>query len=205
MKTVRILGIILILALIVSAFRNFAPGFIDGWNDAEADLQLTLPTDFSSVSLSVKGYKDGAIPDSLFNRAMQSNVPCETNEISTYVVHSSWSHIVNILIFPMALLCLYGFYCLVRLLIAVSRGDILTRKNIRRLRFFIYPAVAFSALFELNRYILYRSALHELVPADYVFADFHLKYSWTFMLIIALLVEIFAQAVRIKEENDLTI
>ena len=91
------------------------------------------------------------------------------------------------------------------MLVAVGRGEILIRKNIRRLRFFIYPIMAFSALFELQSYILYRAAMNELVSSDYAFDEFHLKYSWTFMLVIALLTEIFAQAVRIKEENDLTI
>ena len=65
--------------------------------------------------------------------------------------------------------------------------------------------MAFSALFELQSYILYRAAMNELVSSAYAFDEFHLKYSWTFMLVIALLTEIFAQAVRIKEENDLTI
>ena len=68
MKTVRILGIIVILALIGGALKDAIPRFIDGWNDAETDSQLVLPADFNSVSLSVEGYKDG-VPDSLFNRA----------------------------------------------------------------------------------------------------------------------------------------
>ena len=113
--------------------------------------------------------------------------------------------IISVAFLPFALLGIYGFYCLVRLLISVSRGEILIRKNIRRLRFFIYPLMSASALFELNRYIFYRIATSELVSSDYAFDEFHLKYSWTFMLVIALLTEIFAQAVRIKEENDLTI
>ena len=204
MKTVRILGIIVILALIGGALKDAIPGFIDGWNDAEADSQLVLPADFNSVSLSVEGYKEG-MSDSLFNQAMQANVPCEVNGVSTYVKHNSWVHAMGFVIFPVTLLVFYGIYCLIRLLVAVGRGEILIRKNIRRLRFFIYPIMAFSALFELQSYILYRAAMNELVSSDYAFDEFHLKYSWTFMLVIALLTEIFAQAVRIKEENDLTI
>ena len=176
MKTVRILGIIVIVALIASALKD-------------------LPADFNSVSLSVEGYKEG-MSDSLFNQAMQANVPCEVNGVSTYVKHNSWVHAMGFVIFPCVLLVFYGIYCLIRLLVAVGRGEILIRKNIRRLRFFIYPIMAFSALFELQSYILYRAAMNELVSS---------KYSWTFMLVIALLTEIFAQAVRIKEENDLTI
>ena len=204
MKTVRILGIIVILALIGGVLKDAIPGFIDGWNDAEADSQLVLPADFNSVSLSVEGYKDG-VPDSLFNRAMQANVPCEFNGVNTYVKYNSWVHAMGFVILPVILLVFYGVYCLIRLLVSVSRGEILIRKNIRRLRFFIYPIMAFSALYELQNYILYRIATSELVSSGYVFDEFHLKYSWTFMLVIALLTEIFAQAVRIKEENDLTI
>ena len=101
--------------------------------------------------------------DSLFNQAMQANVPCEVNGVSTYVKHNSWVHAMGFVIFPVTLLVFYGIYCLIRLLIAVSRGEILIRKNIRRLRFFIYPIMAFSALFELQGYILYRAAMNELV------------------------------------------
>ena len=169
MKTVRILGIIVILALIGGALKDAIPGFIDGWNDAETDSQLVLPADFNSVSLSVDGYKDG-IPDSLFNRAMQANVPCEVNGVNTYVKHNSWVHAMGFVILPVILLVFYGVYCLICLLISVSRGEILIRKNIRRLRFFIYPIMAFSALYELQNYILYRIATSELVE---IFVDFH--------------------------------
>ena len=37
MKTIRILGIIVILALIGGALKDAIPGFIDGWNDAETE------------------------------------------------------------------------------------------------------------------------------------------------------------------------
>ena len=84
--------------------------------------------------------------DSLFNQAMQANVPCEVNGVSTYVKHNSWVHAMGFVIFPVTLLVFYGIYCLIRLLIAVSRGEILIRKNIRRLRFFIYPIMGICPL-----------------------------------------------------------
>ena len=48
----------MIVALIGNFIKDAIPGFIDGWNDAEADSQLVLPADFNSVSLSVEGYKE---------------------------------------------------------------------------------------------------------------------------------------------------
>ena len=203
MKTVRILGIIVIVALIGNFIKDAIPGFIDGWNDAEA--HHDLPAGWTYTSVPVKYYKGETARDSLFNQTLQCNVPAEATEVFTFIHHSKWMDIITIAFLPFALLGIYGFYCLIRLLLSVSRGEILIRKNIRRLRFFIYPMMGVSALFELNRYILYRIATSELVSSGYVFDEFHLKYSWTFMLVIALLTEIFAQAVRIKEENDLTI
>ena len=203
MKTVRILGIIVIVALIASALKEMIPGFIDGWN--EADAHHDLPAGWTYTSVPVKCYKEGAARDSLFNQTLQCDVPVEATGVFTFIHHSDWMDIISVAFLPFALLGIYGFYCLVRLLISVSRGEILIRKNIRRLRFFIYPLMGASALFELNRYIFYRIATSELVSSDYVFDEFHLKYSWTYMLVIALLTEIFAQAIRIKEENDLTI
>lgn len=203
MKTVRILGIIVIVALIGSALKNAIPGFIDGWNEAEA--HHDLPAGWTYTSVPVKYYKGEAARDSLFNQTLQCNVPAEATEVFTFIHHNKWMDIITVAFLPFALLGIYGFYCLIRLLISVSRGEILIRKNIRRLRFFIYPLMGVFALFELQNYILYRIATSELVSSEYVFDEFHLKYSWTFMLVIALLTEIFAQAVRIKEENDLTI
>lgn len=203
MKTVRILGIIVIVALIGSALKDAIPGFIDGWNEAEA--HHDLPAGWTYTSVPVKYYKGEAARDSLFNQTLQCNVPAEATEVFTFIHHNKWMDIITVAFLPFALLGIYGFYCLIRLLISVSRGEILIRKNIRRLRFFIYPLMGVSALFELQNYILYRIATSELVSSEYVFDEFHLKYSWTFMLVIALLTEIFAQAVRIKEENDLTI
>ena len=103
MKTVRILGIIVIVALIGNFIKDGISGFIGGWNDAEADSQLVLPADFNSVSLLVEGYKEG-MSDSLFNQAMQANVPCEVNGVSTYVKHNSWVHAMGFVIFPVTLL-----------------------------------------------------------------------------------------------------
>ena len=203
MKTIRILGIIVILALIGNFIKDAIPGFIDGWNDAEA--HHDLPAGWTYISVPVKYYKEGAARDSLFNQTLQCDVPAEATEVFTYIHHSGWMDLITVAFLPLALLGIYGFYCLIRLLISVSRGEILIRKNIRRLRFFIYPLMGVSALFELNQYILYRTAMNELASPNYVFDEFHLKYSWTYMLVIALLTEIFAQAVRIKEENDLTI
>ena len=135
MKTIRLLGILVVLILLVSTINDFIPGFIDGWNAAD---NIPVPG-AESYTFSVHPTEDAAT-DSIFHET-----------------------------------------------------------------FFIYPMITLSAIFELLNYISYSQAIHELAYTGYEFSNFSLKYPWTELFIIVLLIEIFVQAVKIKEEQDLTI
>lgn len=201
MKTVRILGFIVIVIIVVFASTDGFKGAKDGWYSVP-----DIPSDVNSVSLSVVPDKT-LVPDSVYNTELQRNVPYRMNGIETYVAHNN--NVYNKFVpfsLPFILFFIYGFYCLVRLLVDICRDQILTRKNVRRMRFFIYSFMLLLAFMEIIRYIEYTQVINEIsLPSGYMVEDFGLKYPWLLFIILVLFVEIFAKAEKIKEENDLTI
>lgn len=201
MKTVRILGFLVIVIIVVLTSTDGLKGFKDGWNSVPDS-----PTDVNLVSLSIVPDKS-LKPDSIYNAELQRNVSYRMNGIETYVAHNNsiYNRFVPFSL-PFVVFFLYGFYSLVRMLIDICRNQVLTKKNVKRMRFFIYSFILLLAFLELVRYIEYSQAVNEIIlPSGYAFADFGLKSPWMLFLLLVLFVEIFAKAEKIKEENDLTI
>ena len=197
MKTVRILGFVVIVIIVFFASTDGFKGFKDGWN-AVPDIS----SDINPVSLSVVPDKT-LVPDSIYNVELQRNVSYKMSVIETSVSRSNnvYYKFLNF-VAPFVFFFIYGCYCLVRLLIDICRNQVLTRKNVRRMRFFIYSLM----LLEMVRYFEYVQVVNEItLPAGYSFDGFMLKSPWMLIMLLVLFVEIFAKAEKIKEENDLTI
>ena len=200
MKTVRILGFLLIVIIIVFASTDGLRGFKDGWNS------VPDTPDINSVSLSIVPDKM-FIPDSIYNNELQRNVAYRLSGIQTYVAHNNsiYNNIIPFIV-PFVLFFIYGFYCLIRLLVDICRDKVLTKKNVRRMRFFVYSFMLLLAFMELTRYMEYMQVINEIsLPSGYIAEEFGLKYPWLLCILLAMFVEIFAKAEKIKEENDLTI
>ena len=201
MKTVRILGFVVIVIIVFFASTDGFKGFKDGWN-AVPDIS----SDINPVSLSVLPDKT-LVPDSIYNIELQRNVSYKMNGIETYVSRSNnvYYKFINFVV-PFVFFFIYGCYCLVRLLVDICRNQVLSRKNVRRMRFFIYSFMLLLASLELVRYLEYVQVVNEItLPTGYSFDDFGLKGPWMLIMLLVLFVEIFAKAEKIKEENDLTI
>lgn len=201
MKTVRILGFIIIVIIVVLASTDGFKGFKDGWNSVS-----DIPSDVNSVSLSIVPDK-ALVPDSIYNTELQRNVSYKMSGIETYVSYNNSVYNKSIFVsLPFVLFFIYGFYCLVRMLVDICRNQVLTRKNVRRMRFFVYSFMLLVAFMELVRYLEYIQMVNEIaLPAGYSFDSFRLKSPWMLIMLLVLFVEIFAKAEKIKEENDLTI
>ena len=130
MKTVRILGFVVIVIIVFFASTDGFKGFKDGWN-AVPDIS----SDINPVSLSVVPDKT-LIPDSIYNTELQRNVSYKMSDIETYVSRSNnvYYKFLNF-VAPFVFFFIYGCYCLVRLLIDICRNQVLTRKNVRRMRY----------------------------------------------------------------------
>ena len=200
MKLVRILAIVVIVAFVAEIINAFIPGFIDGWNEAgdSKDFNTEL------VNVSVKPI-DGAIHDSLLNSTLNKHVPYTIQEISTRGALPSWYKYAMIIYLPFGLFTFYGIYCLIRMIISVTRGQVFTRKNVKRMRFFIYSSILIGGILETTQYLIYQEWTAQIILKGYEITRYEVEYPWLEFLVLALFTEIFAVGVKIKEEQDLTI
>lgn len=83
MKTVRILGFVVIVIIVLFASTSGFRGFQDGW-DSVPETQA----DVNAVSLTLIPDKD-LLPDSIYNAELQRNVPYRLESIQTFVAHNN--------------------------------------------------------------------------------------------------------------------
>ena len=200
MKKIRILAVLVIIVFIGDMVSDGTSAFMDGWNEARDSTEYR----FSDVDISVKPDKT-LVVDSLFNTTIQQKVPYRITSLETKIDSTFWRVTFKVLIFPFALFGLYGFYCMMRVVISVSRGKVFTRENANRMRIFVYALILVGLCMEVEHYIQYRDAVPQIQLSGYVTAPYTLHFSWFSYMILALFTEIFAVGVKMKEEQDLTI
>ena len=92
-----------------------------------------------------------------------------------------------------------------RTVVSVTRGEVFTQKNVRRMRLFIYSLLLAMACIELSQYMNYQMMADQIRLTGYEIASYSTKTHWFTYAILTLFTEIFAAGVKIKEEQDLTI
>ena len=97
-----------------------------------------------------------------------------------------------------------GIYCLIRLLVSISKREVFTSDNVARLRFFTYSFAALYGLMTLHDWLNHLEAVKQVALLGYEVVASH-DTDFTSLVIIILFTEIFAAGVKIKEEQDLTI
>lgn len=120
MKKIQILAILVIVALVFTGLKGGIEGAVDGWNQAGDSREF----DFSTVNVAVKA-DETLIADSLFNSVAKRNIPYCIETLETQVEESVWGVVLNILMFPVAFAGLYGFFCLIKMVMAVTVGKCL--------------------------------------------------------------------------------
>ncbi|WP_277121942.1 DUF2975 domain-containing protein [Bacteroides ndongoniae] len=201
MKQIRILAVLALLAFVGDIVKDAVSGFVDGWNEAKGKTELheQLPQ-----TLAVKA--DGSLaPDSLFSRVQDEYLPYTPSTLKVEgVVSSKWSLLWG-LVFPFSLVAIYGFYCVMRTVWSVTKGEVFTRKNVRRMRVFVYSVIAVGIFSELMQWGMYHDLASAVELNGYAIEPYTLKYPWFTYILLALFTEIFAVGVKLKEEQDLTI
>lgn len=204
MKKIKIIGIITILIILCENVFTFSEGissFKEGW-DSDGKNKKASTASFYLVDVQLTA----EMQDSLYNTKMGCNVPYAITRVKTFADFPGWV----MLIVPFALvagLCyLYGFYSLIRLLIAVLRREVFIEKNVFRLRVFAYSQAAAIGLFWLFSWVSNHYIIQQLqLPGYEVKGDAGFSVEWMLLMLIILFAEIFAVGVKIKEEQDLTI
>lgn len=204
MKTFKIMGLI---ALLIVLFE-FIGGFNDGWNDvdklAPISMERTNPA-FDKVTATTFN----VLPDSAI-QAMNSQtgtaVPTGFMQCHSYIVPSGLTNFTYILLGITGLVSVYGLYNLIRLFISIIRKEVFTSINIRRIRWGIYPPIAYHLVKYLLNWSETRDTMAQLTLPGYTIQPASLfEFSWIGILLLILLTEVFVVAVKLKQENDLTI
>lgn len=201
MRKIKLLALLVIVAFVVQDLVDGFRGATDGWQAAGDSTEHSMHFD-----LAVRP-ADTFVPDTLRSAATGAAAPYWATRVEAYsnIEPSTAQKAGVIASIPFALFVLYGIYCLIRLVISVLRGSVFTRKNVRRMRMFVYSTLLFAVLFELMSYAAYLNVAGHVAIPGYEVVYSGLKYAWLPYLLLALFTEIFAIGVKLKEEQDLTI
>lgn len=198
MKPIKILAVLALVLFVVAEVGDGIRGFRDGWNEADlkmhAPFTLKLEAENALVLDTLKNQVDGKLLPYVMDRAEVDGLK--------YPAWFGWGWL---LIMPFTLLCFYGFYCVVRVILSVSRGEVFTQENVRRMRFFAYSVMAAAFVLELYQWMLYDYMASQVMLEGYRVASYTLEYPLFCYIMLALFTEIFAVGVKLKEEQDLTI
>lgn len=211
MKKFRILGIIAIIAILANFiggldedWKDFKKGFEEGQSGA-TEMYESGHHMITRVKLNVKPLS-GTTVDSLNNNRVDSPLPYTVTEIETYAKPSAWHILVMGLAIPGIFLFLIGFCSLIRLLISISRREVFTSANVRRLRWFAYTSASLEILIAVDEWIVGNAAVEQIsLPGYKIISYAGYSPDWVAVIIPILFAEIFAIGAKMKEEQDLTI
>lgn len=210
MKRISLLGILTILILIgefVCSLPDMSESIREGYNDGMKESQTVLTADGSEqqmenlfqVTVNVTPVKNTQDNPQVIASHQVSQMECYIQPPVSFML-------IGLLLIPAVFIALYGMYCLIRLLIRISRKDVFSRKNIWWLRWFTYSYTGFNAVLGVQNLILEQSALRQInIPGYTIDSIAGLGTDWGTLAVMLLLTEIFAVGVKLKEEQDLTI
>lgn len=173
MKHLSILGILAIFALalnlyfaIGSNFNDFKQGFEDGQKSSTYDTQAdshgfraeirVIPISTPSDSLNLQ------LPGKTVKAPYQvSEITCLIKETPTMLITIIFSALGVIV------LSVYGVYCLIRVLICITRQDIFSRRNIWWLRWIAYGQLAVTSLSFLLNWSIEQAVLAQVSLPGY--------------------------------------
>ena len=212
MKHLSILGILAIFALalnlyfaIGSNFNDFKQGFEDGQKSSTYDTQADSHGFRAEIRVTPISTPSDSLNLQLPGKTVKA--PYQVSEI-TCLIKETPTMLITIIFSALGVIVLsvYGVYCLIRVLICITRQDIFSRRNIRWLRWIAYGQLAVTSLSFLLNWSIEQAVLAQVsLPGYQVTGVTPIPLQWDSVILIVLLTEIFATAVKIKEENDLTI
>lgn len=202
MKRIRVLAALVVIVFLFVELGDAVRGFMDGARDEHTFVS-------SPIELSLKAVGKTEL-DSVFCPQQNTYAYCQVKSVSVDsdsagIKPSGWRMAVSILTIPFVLFTLYGFYCLFRLVTSLTRGEVFTIKNVYRMRCFVYGVILVSICMETDFWLHYMEAASQVQFPGYEVVPYVLKGDWLFYVILALLTEIFAVGVKIKQDQDLTI
>ena len=202
MKKFRILGILAILVIV----GDFAISFTAGWQEerdsflaGSKSARAETPALYTPEGIPVEVRPlETTILDSLRNSKMNENLPYKIDKVSVAIVPSTWSSIVFCFGAFAVLAILAGIYCLIRVLISISKRNVFTHDNVVRMRVFTYSLLAFSILNALMEWLNYIEVVKQVSLPGYEIKGFSMSEDWVSLVVIVLFTEIFAVGVKMN-------
>lgn len=210
MKRISLFGILTILILIgefVCSLPDMSKDIREGYHDGMKESQTVLTADGTALQMEAPFQVTvNVTPIPTTQDSLQVVASHQVSQMECYIQPPVSSMLIGLLLIPAVFIALYGMYCLIRLLICISRKDVFSRKNIWWLRWFTYSYTGFYAVLGVQNLILKRSALQQIaIPGYTIDSIAGLGTDWGTLAVMLLLTEIFAVGVKLKEEQDLTI
>ena len=213
MKYISLLGIITIIALCaefaIQVFGN-SDDMVESFN---AGMEAGREKAENPASVMMVPVKAKVIPQNLAGEATlqlsdeTKTVPYSIAEVKCEV-RPGWAVTLALTFGSIFVLIvsIYAIYCLIRLLIRIAKRDVFSRRNVWWIRWFAYGNAGLYLLVMLFEWLLERDAMSQLsIPGYQVVGIEHTVYDFSSFFVIVLLAEVYAVAVKIKEEQDLTI
>lgn len=126
----------------------------------------------------------------------QENTP--KNKVTTILI--------GIMALPFSLMTLAALYCFIKLILSIRKKDIFNPSNVFRMRFISATLIVASIVKTLIRYLNNDIATQSIHLPGYEIRAMQIPwYMFLVALLLAVFAEIYAQAIKLKEEQDLTI
>lgn len=209
MKTrLNILCILLLAAFIGLCYNGFQGGLNNVRNGHSGDLRHDHKSLYSVKVIPLEGNR---LKDSIANAASQEEfLKYQLESIRVEKSPNSSAdlleRIMSILFFPLTLMIFASCYFFIRLIWSIRKKDIFNPVHVLRVRFISITIVLISIMRILKEYLDYYVATQTIRLPGYEVKE-HSIYWGTFVvaLLLAVFAEIYAQAIKVKEEQDLTI
>lgn len=202
---IQILACIVALLLVVPIVYDMAYGFILGFNSASTDVvnYEAYPTGFELTPTQHDGVEYintnvGEIGYTNFKREVVLFLPQEQTSSAVNII-------TTIASIAAVLLTIYYSILVFKMMSAVMRQGIMTHVVLKQLRKISYLILAVYLLFTLSTYLPIWYHNQHLQLEGYAIAYPRLSDGFVIAFIFILLTEILNIALRLKEEQDLTI
>ena len=209
MKTkLNILCILLLIAFAGCMYNGFLGG-IEGSNDAaRGDIENKLKPLFYVDIVPTEGNElNDSIPSVIEKgnflkyhitsiKIEQENTPKDT----------LIQIVMGIITIPFSLIILAALYCFIRLILSIRKKDLFNPSNVFRVRLISASIIVASIIRTLVKYINYDIATHSIQLSGYQIESVQIPWNmFLSALLLAIFAEIYAQAIKLKEEQELTI
>lgn len=209
MKTkLNILCILLLIAFAGCMYNGFMGG-MEGSNDAaRGDLRNKLKPLFYVNVVPAKGNElNDSIPSIRqkgdFLKYHVTSIKIEQEEIPR---DRLMTLLIGMITLPFGIMILVALYCFIRLILSIRKKDLFNPGNVFRVRFISITIIIASVIRTLTRFINYDIATCSIQLSGYTIEKVQIPWNmFLAALLLAVFAEIYAQAIKLKEEQDLTI